>query len=193
MKYWILLCALLVTGTATQAQNKNKGTNTQKNNAAAHTGMDHDFVVKAGESGKAEVMLGNLAEAKGASQAVKDFGAMMVMDHQKANDELITLAARKRYMTVAKDLPADMQKDYNNLNAKSGADFDKAFMVQMVKDHEKAIRLFRDEAANGKDPDLKNWAAQTLPALEQHLQHAKSVQQQVESGDKGSMGNHTGK
>ena len=152
-----------------------------------------EFMTKVADVGMTEVKLGQMAQDKGMSQRVKDFGAMMVMDHQKANDELITLAARKRYMTVAKDLPADMQKDYNNLNAKSGADFDKAFMVQMVKDHEKAIRLFRDEAANGKDPDLKNWAAQTLPALEQHLQHAKSVQQQVESGDKGSMGNHTGK
>lgn len=189
MKRWIILCAMLISSVTVLAQNRNTDIDTQKNNVSATSGMDNEFVLKAGQAGRAEVMLGNLAESRGAAKAVKDYGAMMVMDHQKANDELITLAARKRYMTVAKELPADMQKDYEKLSAKSGTDFDQAFMEQMIKDHEKVIKLFRQESENGKDPDLRNWASRTLPKLEQHLQHAREVHQQVKDYKKMTEGN----
>lgn len=188
MKQCIVLFALLLTGGFISAQNNNtiKTQQSMDDNAA----MDKEFVTKAAQSGKAEVMLGNLAESRASSQMVKDYGKMMVMDHQKANDELTTLAARRRYMTVATELPADMQKDYEKLSAKTGVDFDKAFMEQMVKDHEKAVKLFRKEAENGNDPEMKSWAAKMLPALEQHLQHAKDMHQQIKDYKKMTDGNN---
>lgn len=189
MKQCIVLLALLLTGNAIPAQNNNT-IRAQQNMDDNNATMDKEFVTKAAQSGKAEVMLGNLAESRASSQMVKDYGKMMVMDHQKANDELATLAARRRYMTVATELPADMQKDYERISAKTGVEFDKAFMEQMVKDHEKVVKFFRKEAENGNDPEMKSWAAKMLPALEQHLQHAKDMHQQVKDYKKMTDGNN---
>jgi putative membrane protein len=65
------------------------------------------------------------------------------------------------------------------LESKQGADFDKAYIHDMVRDHEEDIAEFRREAQNGRDPDVKAWAQKTLPTLEQHLDNAKQVAGQV--------------
>src|SRR6478609_6699168 len=57
----------------------------------------------------------------------------------------------------------------------SGEAFDRAYMKDMVADHTKDVREFKNEAKNGKDPDVKNFAAQTAPTLEDHLKEAKNI------------------
>src|SRR5581483_10080232 len=96
-----------------------------------------------------------------ASDDVKRFGAMMVHDHTKANDELKQLAEKKSV-----SLPTDLgehQADYDRLAKLSGADFDHQYMSTMVEDHKKDISEFETEANNGQDPDVKKWASDTLP------------------------------
>jgi putative membrane protein len=58
----------------------------------------------------------------------------------------------------------------------SGAEFDREFMKMMVRDHEHVIAAFDKEATSGQDPQLKAFAAKTLPTLHSHLQMAKQVQ-----------------
>src|SRR5881409_2554006 len=57
----------------------------------------------------------------------------------------------------------------------SGADFDRAYMKDMVKEHDRDVKAFRKEADAGKDPDVRSWAAKTLPTLQEHQQQAKQV------------------
>lgn len=73
-----------------------------------------DFAVKAANGGMAEVEMGKIAEQRGTSKAVKDFGAMMVKDHSKANDELKKLAAAKN-ITLPAVVGDDMQKHMDDL------------------------------------------------------------------------------
>jgi putative membrane protein len=80
-----------------------------------------EFAVNAANGGMAEVELGKLAQEKASSQAVKDFGAMMVKDHSKANEEMIGIAKSKNIMLPA-TLGKDEQKVKDDLVAKSGAD-----------------------------------------------------------------------
>lgn len=67
---------------------------------------------------------------------------------------------------------------------KSGADFDRDYIDEMVDDHQQEVRDFRSMAKSAKDPDLKAFAAGTLPTLEQHLQAAKTTESAVKSADR---------
>ncbi len=149
---------------------------------------DEAFVKEAAERGMAEVRLGKLAQNRGTSEAVRNFGKMMVTDHQKANDELKQLAQRKNIFVPA-GVPNDMQKDHDDLSGKSAADFDEAFMKKMIRDHEATIALFKRAVDKGTDADLKSWAARTLPTLEQHLEHARNVQDNLKNSKKDNKKN----
>ena len=61
----------------------------------------------------------------------------------------------------------------------SGADFDKEYMSAMVKDHEEDVKDFETQANGGSDPDIKNFAAKTLPTLKNHLQMARDTANKV--------------
>jgi putative membrane protein len=139
---------------------------------------DIDFAKKAAGDGMAEVELGRLAQQKAESDPVKQFGQRMVEDHSKANDELKSIAQTKG-IDLPQELPPEAKQAYDDLQQKSGHDFDQTYMDLMVEDHQKAIDLFQQEAKSGKDPDLKNFAEQTLPTLQEHLRLAEQTQEQV--------------
>jgi putative membrane protein len=61
------------------------------------------------------------------------------------------------------------------LSKLSGREFDRAYMEEMVKDHQKNIAEFQDQSERTEDPEVKNWAAQTLPTLKEHLQLAQQT------------------
>jgi putative membrane protein len=128
---------------------------------------DAKFAVEAANGGMAEVMIGKLAQDKGGAQ-VKDFAAMMVKDHSMANDELMTLAKSKN-IALPTVLDKDMQKGFDDLSKKTGADFDKAYVKLMVDDHKTDVKEFDKASQKVKDPDLKAFAGKTLPVLKMHL------------------------
>jgi len=139
---------------------------------------DKAFVEKAAQGGQAEVELGQLATQKGQSDQVKKFGQKMVDDHSKANDQLKQVASQEG-VTLPSGLDAKDQATKDRLSKLSGAQFDKAYMKDMVEDHKKDVAEFQKEANSGKDPAVKNFAQQTLPVLQQHLQMAQQSEQAV--------------
>lgn len=139
---------------------------------------DAKFVTEAASGGMAEVELGKLAKEKGQHVDVKAFGEMMVNDHSKANDELATLAQAKN-ITLPASLGTDALNLRDELSKRSPGDFDKSYIEDMVKDHEKDIKLFEDASKNLKDAELKAFVDKTLPTLRNHLNHAKSVKDKL--------------
>jgi putative membrane protein len=142
-------------------------------NAAAGE-ADQDFVTKASQAGMAEVKLGQFAKEHGAADAVTQFGARMVDDHGKANEELKSIAA-KNGKTVASEPSSEQQKTAEALKKNAGKEFDASYAKAMVKDHEEAVALFKKEASSGENAELKQFAKQTLPTLESHLQMAQQL------------------
>ncbi len=134
---------------------------------------DLSFMKKAAVGGMAEVELGQLAQQHGSSAQVKEFGARMVQDHSKANDELKHLAGAKG-VTLPTALDSKNQKVVDRMQKMSGVAFDHAYMSDMVADHKEDIADFRKEGQGGKDPDVKAFATKTLPTLEEHLKMAQS-------------------
>lgn len=147
------------TGVITEEKNDNPG---------------KDFALKAAEGGTYEVEMGKLAEMKGKSEHVKKLGKMMAEDHAKANAELKTLAEKKG-LELSYAMGNEKQKMFDKLSEKNGEDFDKEYSDMMVDDHEKDIKLFKDQAENGKDADLKTWAQGKVPVLEHHLEMVRTT------------------
>lgn len=135
---------------------------------------DKTFVKKAAVGGMAEVDMGKMAEEKGSSQDVKDFGAMMVKDHTANNDDLAALAKTKGLMVPDK-LDSMHQKMADKLSGMSGAEFDKAYINDMVMGHTKMLALMKSEESSS-DPDLKAFATKTSDTVQMHLDKAKEIQ-----------------
>jgi len=137
-----------------------------------------DFMVKVADVGMTEVKLGGIAEEKAMNKRVKEFGAMMTRDHSKAGDELKSLARRKN-VTLPEKVGDDHQKKIDDLNKKSGKDFDKAYIDMMVDGHQSTVDDFEKASNNTKDPDVKSWVDKTLPTLKMHLDSAKAIQKAI--------------
>jgi len=132
------------------------------------------FLVKAADGGMTEVQLAQLAQQKAASQRVKDFSSMMIHDHSDANDKVKALASQKN-VVLPTSISDDNQKAIDNMNKKTGKEFDKAFMNKMVDDHQSTIDLFQKAINDAKDPDVSSFADKTLMTLRMHLDSAKAV------------------
>jgi putative membrane protein len=135
---------------------------------------DKKFLKDAALGGMTEVELGRLAQQKASSDAVKQFGQKMVDDHTKANDQLKEVASKEN-IPVPDALDSKHESRISKLAKLSGPDFDKAYIKDQVKDHQQDVSEFKTEADNGSDPNIKQFASNTLPTLEQHLNMAKEL------------------
>lgn len=139
--------------------------------------QDKKFAMEAATIGMAEVAAGKLAGQNGTAP-VKEFGQHMVKDHSMANDKLMQLASGKGI-----ELPQQVDKKHQKMADKmaklSGAKFDKEYVDAQIKDHKKAIKLFEEQAEDGKDPALNQFAQETLPTLQAHLKMAQDLQKKI--------------
>ena len=147
---------------------KDTTTNVAATGGIAVTSDDAKFATKAAGGGMAEVALGKLAQQKSTNSQIQSFGAMMVTDHGKANDELAAIAKTKN-ITLPDSVDADHKQKIADLSKMSEKDFDKAYVDAMIDGHKKTLKLMQDEATNGKDADLKAFAAKVAPTVQIHL------------------------
>ena len=136
--------------------------------------QDSTFIQEASQGGMAEVREGELAIKNAQSDAVKQYGQMLVTDHTKANQELKQIATSK-----GASMPTDLgkhQAHFDRLAALKGQEFDQAFKEQAIKDHEEAIRLFEKQTQQGANAELKAFAQKHLPHLRHHLTMAQQLQ-----------------
>lgn len=136
---------------------------------------DKSFMEKAAQAGFTEVEGSKLAATKAASAQVKAFADQMIKDHTAAGDKLTALAGTKGVKLPTE--PGVTQKAKLKLLAtKDGADFDQQYAKTIgVSAHKDTVALFKKEAADGKDADVKAFAAATLPTLEHHLTEANTL------------------
>ena len=142
---------------------------------------DTAFAMKAAQGGMAEVQMGKLAADKASNPDVKAYGQQMVDDHTKANDQLKAVAQQEN-MTLPSDLNPKDQMMYDRLSKMSGSAFDKAYVKNMVRDHEMDVKDFQKESNTGKDDKIKGFASETLPVLQGHLDKIKSISSKMTSG-----------
>ena len=142
--------------------------------AMAASPQDATFVNQAAIGGMAEVQAGKLAEARGESAPVKQFGAMMVAEHTPNNEMLTKLAASKS-LTPPAQPDAQHQAELKQLQAAPQGSFDKAYITAQVAGHQQMAAVMQQQIASGTDPELKAFAQKTLPVVQMHLQHAQQL------------------
>ena len=135
---------------------------------------DRSFVAEAARGGLDEVQDAQLAEQKATSTDVKQFASLMITDHTQANQELIQIA-RSQGLSLPKTPMQAEQRSLEEMQKLSGASFDRQYVKEQVRDHQKTVALFQKEADSGQDPQLKAFAQKYLPKLQQHLQMAQSL------------------
>jgi putative membrane protein len=159
--------------TSTQMR-RNDTARSDSGSASKMNRSERKFLEEAAEGGVAEVELGKLASSKASNADVKKFGEQMAQDHAKANDDLKQLASQKG-VQVKPDLDRSHKRMSDQLQKLSGADFDKKYMAEMVRDHEHDVKEFKKMAKDAKDPDVRAFAEKTVPVLEKHLDMARQV------------------
>jgi putative membrane protein len=128
---------------------------------------DSIFIQRAGSVGLLQVKLAQLAEKKGSSAAVVEFGKRMATDYSKANEAL--KAAAKQAAFPAPVMLRQDQQTLDRFEATGGRSFDKAYMAEMVKQHSEEVQLFQRESTGGRVQSLKQLATSMLPDMEQRL------------------------
>lgn len=162
-------------GAADPAASSSSGHDGRTGPRAGEWHGDGGWVSEAAEMGATEVALADLAGRRATSADVKTLAAQLRRDHAAANDELKAIASRKQWAVPQAIDPLQSQA-LQALDRSQTREFDRAYVDAMVAAHEKALASFRIAAASAADADLKAWAARQVPALEQHLSHAKRLQ-----------------
>lgn len=135
------------------------------------------FTLSAATGGMMELEAAGIALKKSKNKIIKDFAARMLKDHGLANDELKKIAHIKG-LQLAQTLPTEMAGHLAELNGLADRAFDVQYMRMMINDHEKTVQLFTEGIALA-DPDLKAFAAKTLPLLRQHYTTAVEIGKRI--------------
>jgi putative membrane protein len=171
----VILSVLLAACQKNNNQQPGTANDTTMNKDTSKISQDTDFLNSAAEDGMMEVQLGKMAQQKATFKDIKDFGKMMETDHSNANDELKSLA-QKNNITLPDTLSNDKQDKIKDLAKLSGKKFDKQYVDMMVDGHQDAVSKFKDESQNASSPEVRQWAAKTLPTLQKHLDKIKEIQ-----------------
>jgi putative membrane protein len=145
-------------------------------------GLDHinantadiNFARAAAMSNFTEVTLGKLDTLKGVDSAVKVFGNMMITDHT-TSDSLLKSIANPLGLSTPDSLDANHQALRTQLTGLTGRAFDSVYIHSQVADHQAAVDLFTAETTNGQQYQLKLYATNMLPTLQQHLAKATEL------------------
>lgn len=136
---------------------------------------DSEFLTKAASGDMLEVQMGKEVVKRATTAGARQAAQQMVSDHTKAGAELKALAAKKN-ITLPTVLGDDQMKIYNDVLTKHGADLDKEYVKQMVKDHKDDIQEYTDASTGGTDPEVQAFAKKTVPVLQMHLSMFEKLQ-----------------
>ena len=146
--------------------------------ASAQDHPESAFLTDATRGNIAEVKMGELAQQRGQSEGIREYGEMLVEHHSKALKETAELA--KDLEVIPPALPsAEQTQKHDALARLSGTEFDQAFAAEMVKAHQETIAKYERQAQSG-DSKVAKLAREMLPTLQEHL----AMAQRLESGER---------
>jgi len=133
------------------------------------------FVSTAAAAGKFEIDSSKLALDKAVSPDVKKFARQMIKDHTRAARRLMNIVKKEGDTPPADALAPKDEETMKQLQAASGAEFDKTYVGAQEKAHMDAVALFKSYSDSPDDKRLGRFAKKTLPTLEMHLDHVKKL------------------
>lgn len=121
-----------------------------------------------------EIQSSELAADKSKTTAITDFAQMMIKDHTESTEKLKAAAAEAKVEVPTEMLPKHKEQ-LDSLKGLSGADFVAGYAKAQVAAHEEAVALMEGYANNGDSEPLKKHAADMVPVIKQHYEHAKTL------------------
>jgi putative membrane protein len=121
------------------------------------------------------VLSSDLALKRATDPKVKEFAKRMATEHRVFNDKLKSAVQSAHLPPPPTGIDPNQQEVMDQLSTARGRDFDRAYVDAQVNAHKEAVELFSTYAREGDDPELKPFAQQTLPALEEHLKHVQTL------------------
>jgi putative membrane protein len=137
---------------------------------------DTYFVTQTSLGTPFQIESGRLAEAKGTTQAIRSYAQLMVSSHVTVNNALTAILKNKAPTPPPTLLKGAYATIVSTLRYESGRMFDADYIRGQVNYQRANAALYQYEIANGIDPDLKAFAQQTLPKIEDHLQRALKLE-----------------
>jgi putative membrane protein len=135
---------------------------------------DKQFIVQTAMVGLAEAEISGLAMERAVSFKVRRLAQRIVLDHSRANMELIDLARKK-----GTDLPDTLDSCHHVVMSKLRRlftdEFDSEFMKAVIEDHKKSISACMEECRDGTDVEVKAFALKLLHSLESRYTVAESL------------------
>lgn len=150
------------------------GQTTAPSGGASLSQQDRQFMNDAAAGGLAEVELGKIAEQKATDPAVREYGRWMVTDHTLAN-HMLQQVAQNLGVQVPNQLNAHYQQTEQRLSGLSGTQFDRQYIQEMVTEHQQDVPMFQKMAQSAQAPQLKAFAQEVTPVLQQHLAEAQEL------------------
>jgi len=138
--------------------------------------VDTYFVTQTSLGTPFQVDSGRLAQSKGGTQAIRSYAELMVSSHIVANDALEAITKRKAPVPPPTLLKAAYATMISTLEDEKGPRFDADYVRGQVNYQTANAALYRYEIDHGTDPDLKAFAQQTLPKIQDHLERALKLE-----------------
>lgn len=136
--------------------------------------VDANFINQATIAGLAELQGAQLALQRAAHPLVRQFAQQLVSDYTAANRQ-ITVLVQSKGASLPAELDPERAAEAERLEEARGARFDHAYLEDQIASHEAVLALFQDESEQGGDPEVKAFARDMLPILQQHLAMAESI------------------
>ena len=171
MKTINMLALLVVISTPAAAETVGEKTGVNSTLGLAPTTAD--FVHEAAISDMFEIQSSQLASGQ-TTGMTKQFAEKMITDHSKTTSELKPLAMKAK-VDVPSAMDSTHQKMLDKLKGLKGDEFVKEYHTDQYSGHQDAVSLFTRYSKGGENPDVKSWAAKTLPDLQGHLKMAKDL------------------
>jgi putative membrane protein len=162
--------------------------------AAAPNAQDRAFLVAAHQSNLTEIAAGRAAQQKGTTDVVRQHGQIFIRDHTRLDASLRQVAQRLNV-----DLPdepnANQRASLASVSARSGSDFDNAWLASQVTSHRASKAAGAREIANGSDAAVIGLARTAAPVIQMHLtmlEQATGVPSGADAGTGGQAASAAG-
>ncbi|MFN6943898.1 MAG: DUF4142 domain-containing protein [Cytophagaceae bacterium] len=154
-------------------------TQEQQENGTAMSDDDRDFLQEAAKRNLYDLELARLAQERAVTEDVKQFAQNILNEHGKVQEELKQFAQQRNVM-LPDSIDSDQRNNLSDLAQKEGFEFDTEFMDKMVERHNETLDRFESKAEDAEDPQLREWAQNTVPTLRNHKHEAENVEAVVE-------------
>jgi putative membrane protein len=150
--------------------------------------QDRKFIRSASEDGLTVERMGQMAAQVSQNPGVKQLTQKLSRDYAQADQKLRAMG-QKLDVAAPSELSSRSTREVGKLDGFSGGEFDQAALRELVKAEQIYLREMEDEASQGNNAELKQFATTTLPPLQDDIYQVVRLQSDLNVTASTSTGN----